>query len=91
MRERGVKRIRHYNTPRFNYPSPETVAENITRIQHIWKSEDMYWKLAAEHYGDSNLWWVIAWFNKKPTESHVTPGEIIHIPAPLDTVLSYLS
>ena len=90
FRDRGVKKITHYNTPTMGYPDPQTVADNITRIQHTWKSNDMYWKLAAKHYKDSQLWWVIAWFNKAPTESHLRPGDIIHIPTPVDKVLSYL-
>jgi nucleoid-associated protein YgaU len=91
MEERGVKRIRHYDTPKFSYPDPLVVANSLTRIRHVWKSEDMYWKLAAKHYGDAQLWWVIAWFNKKPTESHVTLGDVVYIPMPLDTVLSHLT
>lgn len=91
MRERGVKKIQHYNTPNFKYPDPATVANDLTRLQHTWKSGDMYWKLAAKHYGDSQLWWVVAWFNKAPTESHLRPGDIIHIPMPVDKVLSYLT
>ena len=90
MRERGLKKMRHYNTPRFQYPSPEQIDGNVQRIQHTWKSNDMYWKLAAQHYGDPEMWWVIAWFNKKPTESHLTPGDIIFVPIPLDSVLRFI-
>lgn len=90
MDERGVTKIRHYNTPKMGYPKPEQVAAHISRIPHIWKSKDMYWKLAAQYYGDSQLWWVIAWFNKKPTESHVKLGDTIQIPTPLDQVLAYM-
>jgi len=90
MEERGLKKIRHFNTPKMRYPKPETIASELTRIAHVWKSNDMYWKLAADHYGDSHLWWVIAWFNKKPTESHVKLGDIIQIPFPLDIVLFHL-
>jgi nucleoid-associated protein YgaU len=90
MNERGIKKIRQYSTPKMKYPKPEAIANEIQRITHIWKSKDMYWKLAAKHYGDSHLWWVIAWFNKKPTESHCKLGDIIHIPMPLETVLYHL-
>jgi nucleoid-associated protein YgaU len=90
MAERGIKKIRQYATPKMRYPKPAAIASEIQRISHIWKSRDMYWKLAAEHYGDSHLWWVIAWFNKKPTESHVKLGDIIQIPMPLETVLFHL-
>jgi nucleoid-associated protein YgaU len=46
--------------------------------------------LAHKHYGDANLWWIIAWYNKKPTEAHVKMGDIITIPLPLDKVIRYL-
>ena len=90
MEERGIKKIRQYSTAKMTYPKPEAIANEIQRVSHIWKSKDMYWKLAATHYGDSQLWWVIAWFNKKPTESHCKLGDIIHIPMPLETVLYHL-
>jgi len=32
---------------------------------------------------------VIAQFNKKPTESDVSPGDLIYIPLPLETVLGF--
>ena len=88
--QRGVKRIKQYNTPYMSYPSPEEISKTIDRISHLWKTGDQYWKLAAEYYGSPELWWVIAWFNKKPTESHVEMGETIQIPLPLTTVLKYL-
>ena len=91
MEQRGVKKIQQYSTPKMKYPSPQAIADNIERIPHVWKSRDMYWKLAAEFYGDSQLWWVIAWFNKKPTESHCKLGDIIYIPIPLETVLYHYS
>ena len=71
------------------YPTVEQ-AGNLTFINHVWKQGDRYFKLASEYYGDPTLWWVIAWFNKKPTESHVKLGDIIQIPMPLETVLFHL-
>jgi len=49
---------------------------------------DRYFKLAHRFYGDSKLWWVIAWFNKKPTESHVDVGDLILIPTDLYQILN---
>ena len=46
--------------------------------------------LAYEFYGDPRYWWVIAWFNKKPTESHCSLGDIIRIPKPIGQVLTSL-
>ena len=49
---------------------------------------DRYYKLAASFYGDARYWWIIAWFNKKPTESHIKVGDIIRIPTSLGDILA---
>ena len=87
--ERDVKYFRQYATPNFEYPSVAQMKE-IKRIKHQWKRGDRFYKLAFEHYGDPQLWWIIAWFNKVPTESHVPIGSILLIPKPLSKVLKYL-
>jgi len=89
FKKRGLKHISHYTTPNFPTMTAEQVG-NLSLIEHTWRLGDKFYKLAYKHYGQSNMWWVIAWFNKTPTESHVKNGDIIHIPAPLDRVLFYL-
>jgi len=87
--ERGVKRIVQYSTPKFKNPSQEEL--NIVRsFTHTWTSGDKFWRLASKNYGDPKLWWVIARFNQKPTEGHLTPGDIIKIPIDLSVVLGVL-
>ena len=46
--------------------------------------------LAFKHYKDQTLWWVIAKWNFKPTESHVSEGEEIRIPTNLQEVLELI-
>ena len=87
--ERDVNKFRQYETPNFRYPSPDELKE-VGFINHIWKSGDRFFKLAARHYGDPQLWWIIAWFNKIPTESHAKKGQIVLIPKPLGKILTYL-
>ena len=87
--DRGLKYIVQYATPRF---SPLTIEQRsqLQRITHVWSLGDRFFKLAHKHYSKRpELWWVIAWYNEKPTETHVSPGDIIYIPLPLDRVLSY--
>jgi hypothetical protein len=87
--ERGVNHIRQFATPTLRHPTQRNI-NNLTRLGHTWKTGDRYYKLAHKHYGDANLWWIIAWYNKKPTEAHVKMGDIITIPLPLDKIIRYL-
>ena len=87
--ERGVKYFRQMESPNFRYPKPSEI-RNLNIHKHIWKSGDKFYKLAHEFYGDSTLWWVIAWYNKTPTESHLTAGDLVSIPTPVQKLLTYL-
>ena len=87
---RGVKKINHYATPKLNHPTDEQ-REKMTKHVHIWKEGDRFYKLAHNHYGDSRYWWVIAWWNLRPTKSHVELGEGVRIPGPLNVVLGILN
>ena len=84
--DRGVKEIEQFRTPELSFPSREE-EKRITTINYVWRQGDRYWRLAAKQYGDPNLWWVIAQFNKKPTEGHLSPGDTIKIPIDLSVVL----
>ena len=84
--ERHVKGIRHYDTPTFKFPTQADL-RRITKKSHIWKTGDRFYKLAVENYGNPKYWWVIAMFNQTPTESHISAGDSIYIPLPLENVL----
>lgn len=84
--DRHQRGIRHYDTAVFRYPTQKELSR-ITKKPHVWKVGDRFYKLAAENYGNSKYWWVIAMFNQTPTESHVSPGTQIYIPLPLENVL----
>ena len=87
-KDRNLNFFRHLSTPRFNSLSPEEIS-SLNVIDHIWTVGDKYNKLAFKYYGDVEKWWIIAWFNKKPTDAHVKIGDRIHIPLPLEKVLYY--
>lgn len=80
--------VTQYTTPELLYPSPDQI-NNLTLISHTWGISDKFYKLSHKHYGDSKLWWVIAWFNKAPTEAHLKPGDKIDIAFPLDALIAY--
>jgi len=90
LEEKDLDFITHYATPNFKYPNAKQMSE-LQLQRHIWQFGDRYYKLAYQHYGDSTLWYVIAWFNKRPTEAHVFPGDVIIIPKPLGAVLKLLT
>ena len=86
---RNIKIIDHYATPILKNP---TIAER-TRIisnSHIWSFGDRFYKLADQYYGNSEYWWVIAWYNSTPTEVDLSYGNIIEIPINLTSVLQAL-
>ena len=89
LEERGLERIRQFTTPVLRHPT-RGGKKTLTRIGHIWKTGDRYYKLAHKYYDDSELWWIIAWYNRTPTEAHVKAGDTIVIPLPLDQVLRLL-
>jgi hypothetical protein len=86
--KRNVPFITQYSTPRMIYPSDKEFGSLITEVIR-WKVGDSFAKLAYKHYDDPELWWVIAWFNKKPADFLVKIGDEILIPFPLEDVLSY--
>jgi len=90
LQERNVNYIRQFRTGRLRQP---TVRERsrLQRIRHLWTTGDKLYKLAHKYYGDSTLWWIIAWYNLRPTEAHFKAGDIIRIPLPLDKVLTLLA
>ena len=89
LEARGVRWIKLYRTARLKYPSPAEL-RNIETITHIWKMGDRYEKMAFQFYGDAKLWWVIAWFNKRPGEFTNRIGDVLHVPISLEKALSVL-
>lgn len=76
-------------TLNIKYPEFEDIL-GFEYVSYIWSVGSSYYKLADLHYGDPNYWWVIAWFNKKPTESHISLGDVIRVPKPIGEVLTAL-
>jgi hypothetical protein len=88
LKKRGVKKINHYTTGFMNKITPEQRSE-LDIIDHVWRRGDHFYKLASLYYGDPTYWWVIATYNKMPTEAHLHFGSLLFIPTPLETVLSF--
>ena len=87
LEEKNLKFIKQYRTPSFKRLSEDDIA-TLSIKKHMWAVGDRYYKLAAYEYSDPELWWVIAWFNRQPTEAHVRIGDIVFIPHPITKVLN---
>ena len=87
--DKRVKFIEQYKTYTLHHID---ITENssLSVINHTWKLGDRFYKLAYKYYGDSEMWWVIAWYNGTPTEAHLTVGDVINIPTPLWKVRTML-
>tara|TARA_B100000989_G_C19469172_1_gene439842 strand:+ start:755 stop:1108 length:354 start_codon:yes stop_codon:yes gene_type:complete len=75
----GADLVNHYDLIQFGDVS-EVFLQSISKIRHVYTSSDKLSKLAHRYYGDPRLWWVIAWFNQKPTDFHCKIGDIIEVP-----------
>ena len=71
------------------YPTVTQIS-SLTRVKHIWRVGDRYYKLAIDNYGSAEYWWVIAFFNQKPTEADLKVGDVVEIPLPLERILGIL-
>jgi len=80
--DRAVKNIDQYSSPEINYPDQEEI-NSLTNVSVVWDASSKLYNLAFDHYGDASYWWVIAWYNQKPTESHFKVGDTVYIPLPL--------
>ena len=90
MDKRGLSRITQYATPRLP-PLTAKIRRKFTTTRHIWKMGDKYYKLADQYYGDPRLWWVIAWYNQRPSEGMFKIGQAVYIPQPLNKVLAFFN
>ena len=88
-RKRGVRNIAHYGTPIIYNPSI-TDRNSTPTVSHVWGYGDRYYKLAAQYYGSSEYWWVIAWWNGRPTEATVQNGTVLQIPTNLEDALTIM-
>jgi len=87
LNDKELKHIDQYLTPTIASVEVEG-SLSLTRIQHVWKAGDRLWKLSSEYYDDPTYWWLIAWYNQKPTESHFAIGDIVIIPTPFERALA---
>ena len=87
--DRGIPYIRQLRTQVLRFPSAEEVA-SLDLSPVVWGVGSRLYKLADEFYGNPEMWWVIAQFNERPTEAHISLGDVIYIPRPLEKIIGLL-
>ena len=77
LEKRGMKTIRLRRTKTF-----ETTRGLEVKLKddHIWSHGDNLRKLSYLYYNSFEFWWVLAFINQKPTDSHFKVGDILLIP-----------
>ena len=88
LEDRDLSSISMYSTSRIPRLEPEKMRK-LNFKRHVWKTGDKFHKLSFEYYSDQKFWWVISWFNRAPTEHHLSLGDTIYIPTPLGQVLKF--
>jgi len=83
--ERDVTAVVQYTTPKF-HGAGISQFNRLSIAQELWTTGDRLYKLAAKHYGSGRYWWVIARFNKKPTDAHFQIGDTVYIPLPREVI-----
>jgi hypothetical protein len=86
FKNRDVQQLVQYKSAIFSYPTNASI-RSLRSITHLWSSTDKLYNLAHDYYNDSKMWWIIAWYNKKPTESHFKVGDVVYVPLPLQEAL----
>ena len=89
LKNRGVKTITQYTTPK-SITLPDELRDLVKYKIVLWQIGDKYFKLAAEHYGNPELWWIIASFNLAPTEAHLDIGDTVYIPINWELIYNYV-
>ena len=77
LEERGIKNIYQFRTKIFDNLDLSTVQST----KYTWKKNDNLFKLANRFYSNKDYWWIIAYFNGKPTDSHFEIGDEVLIPS----------
>jgi nucleoid-associated protein YgaU len=86
---KGVKSLIQFRAKKLKQLDEDT-KQRIKFEPYIWKYGDTFQLLASKYYSDPKMWWVIASFNNKPTESHIELGETIKIPTSLSEVMQVI-
>jgi hypothetical protein len=87
--KRNKKRITHYR-PRPLGAITKAMNAQLHVQKTIWKIETKLYKLSFDFYGTTDLWWIIGFYNGKPTDADWNIGDVVVIPQPPSVILNEL-
>ena len=86
LEDRGVRSI---NILIYQYQN-KVYVDQFRRYKYIWKKGDNLFRLSNKFYNTKDYWWIIAFCNRKPTDSHFEIGDEVFIPTSASDVLRAL-
>lgn len=69
---------------------PDSIRNQLIITEIVWKVDTKLYKLADGFYGDPDLWWLIGYYNNKPTDANWAVGDKVLIPTPPRIILEFL-
>jgi hypothetical protein len=87
--ERNSNSVTYYSADSLKHPTQEDY-NRVGSRPVIWDHTTRLTKLSNQYFGSFEYWWVIAWWNKKPTDAHFNIGDVVYIPNNLTLALEAL-
>jgi|TARA_R110000822_G_scaffold8302_2_gene32835 hypothetical protein len=77
LKDRGVLSIKQFRTKYFN----KIDMSQIPNTEYVWRKNDKLIRLSNRFFGTKDYWWIIGYFNQKPTDAHYETGDVLYIPS----------
>lgn len=62
----------------------------VNETLYVIQANDNWYKIAHRFYGNKDMWYIIAWYNKIPSDTLLKTGETLTIPASPEVVLNFM-
>ena len=86
---RNAKRVYVHSTAVYNFDDTDKDI-NFSFEEIYWSNGDKLHKLSYKYYNSIEYWWVIAFFNQKPTDSDYQIGDLVVVPTPLEEAMEFM-
>lgn len=89
LKQKDKKNIYLHSTPVYKFDDTDKDID-FTFTEVYWAESDRLYKLSNQYYNTPEFWWVIAFFNQKPTDADYGVGDLVLIPTPLENALLFM-